>query len=120
MDNVKNLASLIFEDYAKEHTVHVGKKEASALIEFVLLRLTQREITCLTKREGKPKKKDFFSKAEKRVLEKLMLGRLDREIADELFVAKTTVKFHMNSILKKTGAKTRYELIARISKGEFE
>lgn len=44
------------------------------------------------------------------VLASLAHGRSNAEIAGELFVSESTVKFHVHNLLKKTGCKTRNEL----------
>lgn len=35
----------------------------------------------------------------------------DRDIADRLIISESTVKFHMNNVLKKLKAQTRYQPI---------
>jgi ATP/maltotriose-dependent transcriptional regulator MalT len=50
---------------------------------------------------------------EREVLRLVALGRSNREIAEELFVAVGTVKSHVNSISGKLGASNRVEAIAR-------
>jgi DNA-binding CsgD family transcriptional regulator len=35
----------------------------------------------------------------------------DRDIADRLIISESTVKFHMNNVLKKLKAQTRYQAI---------
>lgn len=44
------------------------------------------------------------------VLELLLDGRSNSEVAAELFVSESTVKFHVHNLLKKTGCKNRNEL----------
>jgi DNA-binding NarL/FixJ family response regulator len=46
---------------------------------------------------------------EMQVLASLMLGKTNREIGRELFVAESTVKLHMTSIFRKLGVSTRTE-----------
>ena len=48
-----------------------------------------------------------FTKRESHVLEKLILGMQNREIADALGITEITVKIHMSSILKKLGVENR-------------
>gem|GEM_PF-6281584 len=50
---------------------------------------------------------------EQRVYELVVLGKSNREIADELRVSTNTVKFHMRNILQKTEVKNRIELLAK-------
>ena len=35
----------------------------------------------------------------------------DRDIADRLIISESTVKFHMNNVLKKLKAQTRYQAL---------
>ena len=46
---------------------------------------------------------------EMQVLASLMLGRTNREIGRELFIAESTVKAHVTSIFVKFGVSTRVE-----------
>jgi len=43
----------------------------------------------------------------------VLLGKTNREIADELFVSLSTVKSHIASVFAKTGARNRVE-VARL------
>lgn len=53
-----------------------------------------------------------LSKREKEVLALIISGNTSKEIAEKLFISKTTVDSHRQNILAKTGAKTTAELIA--------
>ena len=50
---------------------------------------------------------------EREVLALLGLGNRDREIADQLVVAESTVKKHVRHILRKLGARNRTEAVSR-------
>lgn len=52
-----------------------------------------------------------FSERELEVLTLLTKGLRDRDIANLLIISESTVKFHMNNILKKLKAQTRYQAI---------
>ena len=54
-----------------------------------------------------------LSERELEVLDRLAGGRSNREIADELFLAPTTVKGHVARILRKLGAANRAEAVSR-------
>lgn len=53
-----------------------------------------------------------LSSREIEVLELLLDGHSNAEIASTLFVSESTAKFHVHNLLKKTGCKTRVELRA--------
>jgi len=50
---------------------------------------------------------------EREVYERLLLGRSNRRIAEELGISLPTVKTHVSSILKKLGASSREDLSSR-------
>jgi len=47
---------------------------------------------------------------EMKVLRELCNGKLNKEIAEELFMSENTVKFHINNMLQKAGYSNRYQL----------
>ena len=49
---------------------------------------------------------------EQQIIQILIRGKLDKEIADELDISLDTVKKHNKSIYKKLNARTRSEVIA--------
>ena len=53
-----------------------------------------------------------LSSREREVLRLLIAERSNSEIAGEMFVSESTVKFHVHNLLKKTGCKNRLELLA--------
>lgn len=53
-----------------------------------------------------------LSPREREVLRFVLDGHTNAEIAAELFVSESTVKFHMRNLLKKSGCKNRTELLA--------
>jgi len=53
----------------------------------------------------------LLSERESAILALLTQGHRDREIADRLIISESTVKFHMNNILAKLNARTRYQAI---------
>ena len=57
-----------------------------------------------------------LSSREREVLRLVLVERTNAEIAAELFVTESTVKFHVRNLLKKTSCKNRQELRAAYSK----
>lgn len=52
-----------------------------------------------------------LSTREKQVLELVLLCKTSNEIADQLFVSRSTIDTHRKNILRKTGAKSSQELL---------
>lgn len=46
------------------------------------------------------------------VYERLIKGKTNQEIADELYISLSTVKMHVSTVLEKAGAKNRTQLLA--------
>lgn len=57
------------------------------------------------------KTQQIFSERELEILKLLTQGHRDRDIANRLIISESTVKFHMNNILTKLKARTRYQAI---------
>ena len=60
-----------------------------------------------------------LSAREREVLRQLLSERSNREIAEVLFVSESTVKYHVHNLLKKTGCKSRGDLLARYTAALF-
>lgn len=54
-----------------------------------------------------------LSSREQQIMQLLAQGKRDRNIAEELFISESTVKFHINNSLTKLEAKNRYEGVYR-------
>jgi DNA-binding CsgD family transcriptional regulator len=52
-----------------------------------------------------------LSDREQEIMTRLAQGMRDREIAQELHISESTIKFHMNNVLTKLEAKTRYQAL---------
>jgi DNA-binding NarL/FixJ family response regulator len=59
-----------------------------------------------------------LSHREKQILALVMLGMTNREIANKLFLAESTVKTHLSSAFRKIDARSRSEAVARIQDPE--
>jgi len=70
----------------------------------------------MTKKEGVYKYLEScgMKKRQAWVAEAVARGLKNKEIADELFVTKKTISYHMSNILKTFKIKNRYELIEKI------
>ena len=54
-----------------------------------------------------------FTRMELDVLRELTTGATNKEIAEKLFISPTTVNFHINNLLLKTGYKNRVQLAVK-------
>ena len=61
-----------------------------------------------------------LSDREQMVLAELALGRTNREIAERLHIAESTVKTHLKSILEKLGVRNRVEAVLYASRAGFQ
>lgn len=52
-----------------------------------------------------------LSKRERQVMKLVAIGKLNKQIAQELFISNSTVEFHRSKIMKKMGAKNLAELV---------
>ncbi|MEM9904605.1 MAG: GAF domain-containing protein [Cyanobacteria bacterium P01_D01_bin.44] len=59
-----------------------------------------------------------LSNREQEVIALLAKGLRDREIAKQLYISDSTVKFHINNILAKLGAKTRMQALYQLMSSE--
>jgi len=55
-----------------------------------------------------------ISPRQQQVLDLLLAGKSNKEIANELFLTERTVKFHVSSLLRLYGATSRVELVTRL------
>src|SRR6185312_6201870 len=56
---------------------------------------------------------DCLTKSERLVIDKLKLGLSNKEIADQLFICDTTVRFHLKNIYKKLKVKNRLQFLVK-------
>ena len=62
---------------------------------------------------------DKLTRREREIVQLLIAGRRQREIAADLHIERSTVKMHLSNARMKTGARTTVELAARAA-GEGE
>jgi DNA-binding CsgD family transcriptional regulator len=55
-----------------------------------------------------------FTRREQQILELVMQGKTVRQMAAELFVTESTVKFHITNMLKKTSSPNRTEMLGKL------
>lgn len=61
--------------------------------------------------EPKKQMQQVLSERELEILDLLTQGHRDRDIADKLIISESTVKFHINNVLTKLKARTRYQAL---------
>lgn len=59
-----------------------------------------------------------FSKREEQIVEQVLLGKMNKQIAADLSISVNTVRAHMQSIFKKTGVTNRNELVFKINNSD--
>lgn len=62
---------------------------------------------------------DDFTNKEIEILQALISGLTYEEVASKLFISKSTVKYHINNILSKTGHKTSVKLLIDIAEQKY-
>lgn len=63
---------------------------------------------------------EHVSKREKEILEQIVKGRKNREIASELFMSEQTVKAHISRIFKKFNVSSRTQLVSLLINGSHD
>jgi DNA-binding CsgD family transcriptional regulator len=93
--------------------VEINNRNSLFLVPFILLVCWLGILLGTTKKDS-----DFelafqnqITDREKKVIELISKGKKNQEIADELYIDISTIKTHINSIYKKTGAKNRKQLV---------
>ncbi|HVW42330.1 MAG TPA: LuxR C-terminal-related transcriptional regulator, partial [Amycolatopsis sp.] len=61
---------------------------------------------------SRPAVADPFTERERAVLERVALGRTNRQVGDELFISEKTVSVHLSRVMAKLGAARRAEAVA--------
>lgn len=64
-------------------------------------------------------KKFNISKREKEIIESLILGKSNKEIAEMLYISSKTVENHLSNIYAKTIAKNRFQLISLLQSNKY-
>jgi len=59
----------------------------------------------------RPEVKPLFTEAEHRIVGMVFTTMANKAIANDLFIAENTVKFHLTNIYRKLNIVTRYQLI---------
>ena len=62
----------------------------------------------------------MYTAQEKRVLELILKAKSNKEIAEELFISKHTVKAHVEHLLRKSNTASRIELIVKTMNKEID
>ena len=58
-----------------------------------------------------------FTETERRIMELVVAGRRNREVADELFLSPDTVAWNLSRVYRKLGVSSRTQLAARLAEG---
>jgi DNA-binding NarL/FixJ family response regulator len=69
---------------------------------------------CLPRRSWQQIEPPVLSSREKQVLGLVVMGYMNSQIAEQLFLAESTIKGHLSSAFEKLGVRSRHEAAARI------
>ena len=69
---------------------------------------------CLPRQSWQQIEPPVLSSREKQVLGLLVMSHTNGQIADQLYLAESTVKSHLSSAFYKLGVRSRHEAVARI------
>jgi DNA-binding NarL/FixJ family response regulator len=121
-DRYKNIAVVMFSGIDDPALVRAALERGAAA--FVLKHVEPRDLAAAVRQVvngaifrpldllGSVKKGEIgLSKRELSILEALQAGGSNLEIANELFLAEQTVKFHLTNIYRKLGVSTRTEAV---------
>jgi DNA-binding NarL/FixJ family response regulator len=64
---------------------------------------------------GRRSSQSEFSETERRIVELVVAGRKNREVADELFLSPDTVAWNLSRVYKKLAVTSRTQLAARLA-----
>jgi DNA-binding CsgD family transcriptional regulator len=59
-----------------------------------------------------------ITEREREIILEVIQGKSNADIASELVISLATVKTHLHNIFAKTGAVSRYDLLARVRSGK--
>ena len=62
---------------------------------------------------GRHPKRKYVTYRQQQVLDRIALGKSNKEIAAELYISVRTVKFHVCSLLRRYGVNSRIELMLK-------
>lgn len=110
---IKNIWSKVdWQKVQEERKTEIPKNFAA------YLRKTEREIKNMASYYPNYLKRstngNTLSKSEKAVLQLICKGKTNEQIAEELDIKLSTVKFHVSNIFKKMGVKNRHEAVTKV------
>jgi DNA-binding NarL/FixJ family response regulator len=117
------ILSGLFEDYLLRKAMHIGvnyflQKEAG--VQELLQAINGEESLKLEHKlsnEAQFEPIEFLSKKEKEILKHIVAGLQSKEIADKLFISKTTVDTHRRNIHRKLNTTSSGDLIRLVYEG---
>ncbi|CAH8241500.1 hypothetical protein VAEKB19_5640004 [Vibrio aestuarianus] len=105
------LKGILYEDAPVEHLIRCVESVANGNLwlprELMASMLNQLKPYALSSQHGL----EELTKREKQILDRLVCGRSNLQIANELFVAESTVKTHIYKLYKKINVNCRREAI---------
>ena len=92
---------------------HVDPRDLAAAVRQVVMGAIFRPLDLVASGGGTASEDAGLSKRERSILEALESGASNAAIAEELFLAEQTVKFHLTNIYRKLGVSSRTEAVRR-------
>jgi two-component system, NarL family, response regulator len=86
--------------------------DRTATDEIRLLTQTASRATMLDARAQQPQQAILLTNREREILTLIVAGKIDREIAQTLYIAPATVRVHVHAMLTKLGARDRSQAIS--------
>jgi two-component system, NarL family, response regulator len=86
--------------------------DRTATDEIRLLTQTASRATMLDARSGQPQHTIVLTNREREILALIVAGKIDRDIAQALYIAPATVRVHVHAMLNKLGARDRSHAIS--------
>ena len=82
-------------------------------------RQTETALSAAENSNAIPEKLAQLTRQQRRVLAQLLQGASNKQIAEALFIAETTVKAHVTAIFDKLGVQNRMQLLAQANQTDF-
>jgi len=84
--------------------------------EDILIKLLQKKTDISTQYRRDVELNQLLSNREKEIVDQIVKGKTNKQIANELYITERTVKAHLSAIFKKTKTRNRFELMMSLQR----